>query len=273
MNKEQMKEMKIKEYDHVILEKKQREEQKGTFKIRSLVISDKDGAVNKEYHLEKNEVGLDQTYREALSVDVGEEINITRSKTKRRIKEQMLNRINFQNAIVQIHENSIYKEQKIPVICICEEMLNMINAEYGDEITIDAAEDSDKEKTKAKCMPLTSSMKQRHDELIDSEMDEGNCERKDSNSIHPIFVDSMIREKLNIKKCHPVKIKRSFRGEFMKKLNNLGSFSMVALSVTMIPLISNPEQIIYWALTIFFMLWVVWSTVTASNYKTSNNRF
>ena len=96
--------------------------------------------------------------------------------------------------------------------------------------------------------------------------------------IHPIFMDELGRKSLGKKdkmgkkeRLYPVKIRRSFQWEFLKKLNSFGSISLLALSVTLGLIVNEPTQLIYWLWSIILGVWGAWSVLTSSTYKTSGS--
>jgi hypothetical protein len=86
--------------------------------------------------------------------------------------------------------------------------------------------------------------------------------------IHPIFMDLISRDLLNVKCLYPVKIRRSFWWEVKKKLNSFGSVAVVALSVVIAFLDNDPFSWFLWSWIILLVGLVVWSVLTSSEFKT-----
>jgi hypothetical protein len=179
-------------------------------------------------------------------------------------------------------------ERLIPVVCICEEMITSINAVYGDQIVIE----SDTKKIRVTCAPLTPLMEKFHDYVSNPTADKKEKEDLKEETkgyfddptewgltsdvlqyrgdlIHPIFMDELGRKLLDVEyRLYPVKIRRSFRWEFLKKLNSFGSISLLALSITLGLAVTFPEQWLYWVMS---GVWGVWGILECSYFINLQN--
>jgi hypothetical protein len=86
-------------------------------------------------------VGVDQTLREALHLrELGQKDDIKicvlkARKKKYGFKEWLLNRLGYQKGVVEVHENSPYMEHQIPVACLCEERVALVDQHNGTALT------------------------------------------------------------------------------------------------------------------------------------------
>ncbi|MGI0010972.1 MAG: hypothetical protein ACREAE_06205, partial [Nitrosopumilaceae archaeon] len=135
-------------------------------------------------------------------------------------------------------------EHKTPVVCLCEEMMNSIGVSAGDRIKIE----SNHAKIIAKCAGLTPGMQEFHDFILDQPQDEEQIEKMkpkltkmyfldpaswglkserlvQGEMTHPIFMDAIAINLLQVHRLHPVKIRKSLWWEMQKKLNSFGSIS------------------------------------------------
>jgi len=269
---------------------------KRTLKILAPVISSNDKLIDKYPKngkpLTENQIGVDQTYREAIGIKEHDQITINCKNNKKiDFTEILLGKMGFQKSIVRIQPNATYMERHIPVVCLCEEMITSINAVYGDQIVIE----SDKKKIPATCAPLAPLMEKFHDYVSNPPADKEKKEglQKETKGyfvdptewgltsqvlqdrgdlIHPIFIDELGRKLLGVRvddSLYPVKIRRSFRWEFLKKLNSFGSISLIALSITLGLAVMEPEKLFYWFWSAILGAWGAWSVLTSSTYKTS----
>jgi formylmethanofuran dehydrogenase subunit D len=232
--------------------------------------------------LKPGEIGLDQTYREALALNLGHKVKISKANARQNLNERFLSLLNYQKAVVRIQANAPYMEHKIPVVCLCEEMMSSIGAEYGDRINVESTDN----KINAKTAKLTTSMQQFHDFILDKSNEKQvkprltekyfldpsdfgiNSERLHLRDlIHPIFMDAIAMDLLSAHRLHPVKIYRSLWWDIQKKLNSFGSVSLIAFSITLSLFIQKPSIVsLIWS--IILGVWGSWSVVTASLYRT-----
>ncbi len=239
--------------------------------------------------LRDDEIGLDQTYRESLDVQIGEEIEIINTDQKFSLKERFLNKLNFQKAVVRIQANAVHMERQIPIACLCQEMIDSIGAKYGDKIILESTSG----KYTVKCIPLAPRMQEFHDyvlsppnDLVERKALKDKLTKKyftdpadwglnsiileeSGELVHPIFIDGMTMDALNVTRLHPLKINRSFQWELLKKLNSFGVISLLGLSVVAPFLVEHPDWISLWVWAIFLGCWGTWSIITSSKYKTS----
>jgi hypothetical protein len=235
--------------------------------------------------LKPGEVGVDQTLRESLGLVVGEKVILSKTNRKYGITDKLLTRLDYQKAIVRVQANAPYMEHKIPVVCLCEEIVSSIGANYGDRIVVE----SNNNKIIAKCAKPISSMKEFHDFVLDlsnvskvkAKLTEGyfldpsdfgiKSERlKQGEMTHPIFMDAIAMHLLGVERLYPVKIRKFLWWEVQKKLNSFGSVSLIAFSVTLSFLVQDPSSIILWIWSITLGAWGGWSVLTSSTYRTSN---
>ncbi len=235
--------------------------------------------------LKPGEVGIDQTCRESLGLMVGEKVILSKTNRKYGLIDKLLSRLDYQKAIVRVQANAPYMEHKIPVVCLCEEIVSSIGANYGDRIVVE----SNSNKMIAKCAKLISSMQDFHDFVLDlsdvskvkTKLTEGyflnpsdfgiKSERlKQGEMTHPIFMDAIAMHLLGVERLYPVKIRKFLWWEVQKKLNSFGSVSLIAFSVTLSFLVQDPSSKILWGWSIILGAWGGWSVLTSSTYKTSS---
>jgi formylmethanofuran dehydrogenase subunit D len=237
-------------------------------------------------------VGIDETYRNALGLRKGERVRIVKTKKRYGFKQKLLTSLNYQKAVVRVQQNVPYMEQRIPVVCLCDEIVNSIGARYGDQIIVETKDRS----LSVRCARSTEQMEEFHDLVIsppleipqrnnDAEKFEriyfripwnlltkwGRLAEPHGDLIHPIFMDSIARKKLNVKELEPVKIRRSFIWETKKKLNSFGALALFAVSIMIPQIINSPiENVIYLLLLALPLVGlVIWSVFTASEYRES----
>lgn len=257
-----------------------------TLRIEAVIVSEDDENVDTESvgKIQCDEICMDQTCREALFVDVGDAVRVSIPHERRRMaaKDRLLNRMNFQKSVLRVHPNSTYMERKIPVVCVCEEMINSVGARYGDRVIIESAGASDRSEATAVCAPLTPAMQRFHDRVTamsrtaagvgsagDREAAGAGAPVPDGklDLIHPVFVDAIARRSLGgVPQLYPVKMRRSFVWDLLKKINGFGPVSLIAFSVSTIGLTSSPDSLLYWILTVLFGGWAAWSIMTSSTY-------
>jgi formylmethanofuran dehydrogenase subunit D len=288
MHPSDMKELNIKDNDYVKIENviHNKEEEK-KIEILGLVINSehkysKMTSLDPDV-LKPREIGIDQTYREALALTVGDKVVISQTKIRQNLKERFLSFLNYQKAIVRIQANAPYMEHKIPVVCLCEEMMSAIGAEYGDRINVE----STNSKIKAKTAKLTTSMREFHDFLLDKSNEDEikprltekyfldpsdfgiSSERLHiGDLIHPVFMDAIAMHLLFAGRLYPVKINRSLWWDIQKKLNSFGSISLIAFSVTLSLFIKEPSSYVLLMWNIILGAWGAWSVLTSSLYRT-----
>ena len=295
-----MKKLKIKPYDYIILKiiiTHPITDEGRILRIRSPVIpiTHKNVEPSMREDFTEGDIGLDQTYRDSLFIKTGYKVDVYIPETRVKLIDRILYSMNFQKATVRVQTNAAYMERKIPVACLCDEMMNSIGAGFGDHIIIESVGAKKGVKISAIAAPLTSTMQKFHDSVIKSkpkspEEDSGleipkedipekytepgewvEDLKKHSDTIHPIFMDAIGRKKLGIQSTlFPVKIKRSFRWEFFKKMSTLGSFNLLVLPVTIFAMASNPDNVIYWIIAGISIAWGIWGILTSSTYKTTN---
>ena len=298
LHPDKMKELKVHTTDYVVLENiiKTRDGKKSRLlKISSPLISSKNKLIDKEItnSITTEDISIDQTYREALGIHTNQSITIEIPKKRMGLDERLLDKMNYQKAIVRVQPNATYMERQTPIVCLCEEMINSIGAIYGDRIVIE----SYNKKIIVECAPLTPLMQKFHDYVSSPSSDpikqsdrekeiidyfdvpknwglESEVLLSRGDLIHPIFMDYTGRKSLSesnnlIPRLYPVKIRRSFRWDFLKKLNSFGAISLLALSVTAFGILDKPGEPIFWILSLLFGFWGAWSIITSSKYKTS----
>lgn len=230
-------------------------------------------------------IGIDQTYCDALGIKYDEFIEVIPTGRKRTLGDKILSRLNFQKIIVRANMNHTYLERKRPMIGLCLEMVNSIGVSYGDQIVITSGDG--RKRTNAICLPLTTSMQKFHDDIVHqhdfdriiayttADRDEDgvtNLQGK-KDRIHPIFLDAVSRRRLGISTFHPIRIRRSFRWEILKKLNSLSSMNIVALPVMLLILSENPTSLTYWILAFVLGGWLSWSLITSTTYNSPLKEF
>ena len=247
-----------------------------------------------EKKLGKGEIAIDQTYREALGLEKGETVDIKKTDDRFGVKESVLRRLNYQRAVVRVQQNAPFMENKTPVVCVCEEMVESIGAKYGDNIRIEAKGN----KITAKCAKLSSYMTEFHDSVVGRKLSQdemvklnakyegtwiknsfnlltkwGRVSESHGELIHPIFMDQISRKSLDVKPLEPVKIRKSLSWETQKKINSFGGFGMLALAI-LVPEIVYLHSlgvgiegfVIAIAITVGF---IIWSVLTSSKFNTS----
>lgn len=239
--------------------------------------------------LKPGEVGVDQSYREALGLQIGKKVSLSLTKKKYGFMEKLLTLLDFQKSIVRVQANAPYMEHRTPVVCLCNEILNSIGATYGDRIVVE----SDNTKITVKCTSLIPSMQEFHDFVLDpsdKDMKEKiktqitrmyfidpaqwgiKSERLEVGEMtHPIFMDAISMNLLGVKRLYPVKIRKSLWWEIQKKLNSFGNVSLIGLSVMLGFVVQDPSSKILWGWVALLGIWGSWSVLTSSTYKTSSN--
>jgi len=234
----------------------------------------------------EEDIGIDQTYREALGLKIDEKITITTTLDKVGFWEKVLNKWNFQKSVVRAQSNADYMERKTPYACICEEVVKSIGANYGDENEVEAKGET----IKVKCQPLSKLMQDFHDMVMLSPDNDEMKKYKErltekyfadpndycfgssffdrkGDMIHPIFVDGVTNRRLKIGKLDILKIRRSFSWEMQKKLQSLGTISLLGLSVTVPFLAHNPSNPWIWGWMIGLGVWGGLSVLVAPRFK------
>ena len=126
---------------------------------------------------------------------------------------------------MRIQANAPYMEHKLPVVCLCEEMMTAIGASYGDRIKIESVNNS---KINVKAAKLTTSMQDFHDFVLDNSNEEKVKSRltekyflhpsdfgihsenlRIGDLIHPIFMDAIAMNLLSVSRLYPIKIRKS----------------------------------------------------------------
>ncbi len=267
MNREDMNNNKINELDYVLLKHTIGESNKKTLEIAALVISQDNEFVCMK-QLEKGNLGVDQTYREALFIHEHEKLEVLKIERKYDSGEKFLGKMNFQKVVLRVQYNSSYMEQQIPIACISDEILKGMGIKYGDRIIIE----STFRKIIAKCAKPDPNMETLHQKLMEypytathkriscgksccDQIETPNAERKTLNSIrfshfrfpeeygvvsgdetvhdviHPIFIDSMAAQQLGVEPFDPVKIRRAFSSELMKRITDVGTACITGLTI------------------------------------------
>lgn len=255
-----------------------------------------DEKLSDEYQkLDDNQVGIDQTYREALGLDKGENVKVIPSRKKFGLIDRIFTYLNYQKAVVRVQQNGPYMEAKIPVVCLCEEILNSIGANYGDKIIIETSNGL----IPVKCAQLSNTMLEFHNFILNPPTDSeerikekirfektylispmnllkkfGRISEKKGDLIHPIFMDAISRRKAGIKPLDCIKIRKSFGWETVKKLNTFGSLAGLAIAVMIPEILANPNELSFlWFAVAPLSAMVIWSIFSASKYNTSGNGF
>jgi hypothetical protein len=245
--------------------------------------------VTVENLLFEGEAGVDQTYREALGLRLGQKVTISKAERKHRPMERLVTRLDYQKAIVRVQGNAAYFERKTPVVCLCDEVMTSIGVNYGDKIEVEYKDN----RTVVKCAKLIPGMQLFHDLVLNPQSAQRNKlpERylkypEDFGIVsddlewggitHPIFMDGIAMHSLGVGPLDPVKIRKSFKWQILKALNRFGSVSVIAFSVLLglllehIQQLSIPVAIGYGAVIGALLGWGAWSILTSSGYKTSN---
>jgi len=262
--------------------------------IRAHLIGIKHDLSKMENKLEPGEIGIDQTYREALGLEVGEKVDIKKTNAKYGFKERLLTSLNYQKAVVRVQQNAPYMESKTPVACICEEIVNSIGAQYGDMISVEARG----KKINVKCAKLSPFMTEFHDSIIGTTLSQdeidvvskkyentylknpfnlitkwGRVTEKRGEMIHPFFTDLISRNILNVNPLDPVKIRKSLSWQIQKKINTFGGLAILAIAILIPEIISitngHPELNFLWIIMIPLIVYVIWSVFTSSKYQTN----
>lgn len=283
VNYKDMVELDLKEYDTIILENTSDDVRQT---IDAIIIRHDNDLVNNTIvkKIRPGIIGMDQTYRNTMLLHDNDEVIITKS-PKRDWFGRLKRKHSAQKAVVRVQPNSTYMERKIPVMCICDEMLVSINANMGDQIKVEFSDKNEHRELTVRTAPLTPNMQKFHDSII-SKRDKKSSKIEtgtyfgisttvacDHDPIHPVFLDKASRKRLNIEKFQAVKIRRSKKWNVLKKLNEMGLLNFLALSLTMVAYIGNPDNTYYLLFGGFFASWVIWSILTSSTYnaKSSNN--
>ena len=276
-----MADLNLKEYDSVILENTS-DNIKQT--IDATIIKHDNDKIDKQTmgKIQPGIIGMDQTCRNTILLDDNDKVIITKSPKKDwlgRVKKKY----SAQKAVVRVQPNSTYMERKIPVMCICDEMLISINAAMGDQIKVEFSNKDEHREITVRTAPLTPNMQKFHDSIITKNYKKTakvttgtyfgipttiSC---NPDRIHPVFLDKMGRKQLNIEKFQAVKIRRSKKWNVLKKLNEMGLLNFLALSLTMVAYIGNPNNSYYLLFGTCFAGWVIWSILTSSTYNSKNS--
>lgn len=304
-----MDELNINSYDYVSLRNtvhykdKSDEDKSKTLEMSVQAISCRDkyskmSWENEDYYpndkdkLGKHEIAVDQTCREALVLKVKVPCEVTLFTTHRKysIGKKLLTRLDYQKAVVRVQKNDAYYERKTPVVCLCEEIMKSIGAEYGEKLEVE-------HKNKiiiAKSAKLTVTMKDFHDQVLHpSPVNPGTkrnlyppyhehfqypedygikSEFSQAEMIHPIFMDTIARESIDVVELDPVKIRRNFKWQVLKTVNRLGSVS-APLAITVLAGFAgvDPLSRAFYVLGMTpLVLWLIWSVITSSNYRISS---
>jgi hypothetical protein len=134
MHPSDMKELNIKDNDYVkienVIHKKDKNEEEKKIEILALVINSENKYSKMTSSdldvLSPREVGIDQTYPEALALTIGHKVILSQTNIRQHLKEKFLSFLNYQKAIVRIQANAPYMEHKTPVVCLCAEMISSI---------------------------------------------------------------------------------------------------------------------------------------------------
>ena len=207
-------------------------------KFSRMLTGDENEYPDNDNILGKLEIAVDQTYREALALTLKPRCEVTLSKTDKKydIKEKLLSRLDYQKAVVRVQKNEAYFERKTPVVCLCEDAMEAVGADYGDNLEVEFNE----KRTIVKSAKLTVTMKDFHDYVLNPSLgkkrepptylqypeDYGiKSEFSGAEMIHPIFIDTIAREMLGVTELDPVKIRRDFKWQVLKTINKLGRIS------------------------------------------------
>ena len=244
--------------------------------------------------LEPGEIGIDQTYREAIGLEVGESVDVKKTDAKYGFKEKFLTNLNYQKAVVRVQQNAPYMENKIPVVCICEEIMNSIGAQYGDMILVQAKN----KEISVKCAKPTPFMTGFHDAIVGTTLSKGEIDAVNKNyentylknpfnlitkwgrvtekrgeMTHPMCMDYISRSLLEVKPLQPVKIRKSLSWQIQKKFNTFGGLGILAIAILVPEIIvitsDHPELNFLWLIMMPLIAYVIWSVFTSSKYQTS----
>jgi hypothetical protein len=220
-----------------------------------------------------------------LGLSVDKKVILSRTSKKYGLMDRLLTQLDYQKAVARVQANAPYMENRIPVVCLCEEIITSIGANYGDRIEVE----SNNNKIIAKCAKLTSSMQQFHDFVLDgSNADiikpkltdqyftdpsefgiKSERFKSEGELTHPIFMDAIAMQLLGIDRLYPVKVRKHLWWQIQKKLNSFGSVSLVAFSVTLGLFVQHPSDVLLlWS--VILGVWGSWSVLTSSTYKTPN---
>lgn len=286
IHKNDMKKEGISNMDDVLLIGK-----KSKLKIKALCVSHIHKYAKNSNIKEGKTVAIDETYREALRLQnstanaTGDMVII--KKLSHVHKYNILNRLgssftknmreylNYQKAVMRSYTNSTFKESKVPMVSVCSEMLELINAEYGDQLVVESANTA----IAVRCTKLSHDMREYHDNKLNPALDSTNK----PDETHVMFMDSISRNLLGIEVGDPIKIRRRFVWEIKKKISGFGALSLVGLSViipTMTDFPSLPSTVseilpfIHNIVTDFRIWWLIilsvitiWSVLTTSMFR------
>ncbi|MHB8547267.1 MAG: hypothetical protein ACYDAJ_10915 [Nitrosotalea sp.] len=252
----------IRKKDYVVLEKCDKlNSEYEKVSILAYAMPDTKRPTDQENKLQNQsgKIGVDQTLRDALDIEVGDGVKVLSFNRRRSLLEGLIARLDFQKAVVQVAEDPLYKEHKTPIVCLCDEMVSAIGANYGDKIHVESLKAEGKRykirKITARCVKLDSSMQCNHDKVVGLK------------NVHPIFMDKMMRKYLNVDNRYPVKIRKSWQWQVMRKLNKFGNVSLIAFSVILTALIGQFSSVPLWIALIGFLSWGIWSILTSSKYR------
>ncbi len=228
LHKNDMNKEKIRERDQVLLTY-------NGLKIHAVCISNSHKYSRNTKVVEGKTVALDQTYREALRLNLGNTVTISNRqhgklyRFRNKMSTMLRERLNYQKAVMRSHSNPIFRESKIPMVSLCSEMTEMINVEYGDRVIIESPTKS----IVVKCTSLSTQMQNHHDKNLKPFRDGDYIPQLSDTgkSIHLIFMDQISRAQLEISQGDPVKIRRHLAWEIKKKINGFGPLCIVGLSV------------------------------------------
>ena len=281
MHNNDMVDLNLKEYDSVILENASDNINQT---IDATIIKHNNNNIPREIRnkIKPGIISMDQTCRNTILLNNNDQVNITKPHKKDRLG-RFKKKHAAQKAVVRVQPNSTYMERKIPVMCICDEMLISINAAMGDQIKVEFNNKTTHREITVRTAPLTSNMQKFHDNIISKKSKKVNKTSTgvyfgiqttitcNNDPIHPVFLDRASRKQLNIEKFQSVKIRRSKKWNVLKKLNEMGLLNFLALSLTMVAYIGNPDNSYYLLFGTFFAGWVVWSILTSSTYNAKNS--
>jgi formylmethanofuran dehydrogenase subunit D len=203
-----------------------------------------------ELKLNSEQIAADQTCRDALFIRPGDMIIISNPHIGPVWNERSLTWLDYQKAVVRVHENREFMEHKTPVACLSEDIMSSIGVNYGDRLEVEYMKPAGA--ITVKCAELTQRMKELHNgsleksklakfSIIKLESSSGAKQQSALNwsfeyntrKPSPIFIDEITRKKLGVDVLDPVKIRKKFSWQFVKTMVRFGSVSLVAFSVTL----------------------------------------
>ena len=223
-------------------------------------------------------IALDQTYRDALAAQSGTVVRLTGTAPRPTASDRFSSLMHFQRVILRTHLNHTYLERRVPMAGLCKEMATAIGVSYGDRVIISSPDNS--RSISMICAPLTPSMQEFHDATTriqdagrvrtwsDPDRTGGVADvTKVADRLHPVFIDASNRRRLGIGVFSPVRVRRSFRWVFMKKLSSLAAMNLLAMPLMLFFIQEEVSNPLYWAVLAGMGGWLVWGILKSTTYS------